>query len=122
MIQQQDERIDSMKYLRPPYLSPEIPVEKHRLPLSYIDMDFPKIDYPITPLENFKLAAARKTPMWVPDSIMDFQSFFSQDLGLGRQQGPDYDHMDEDYIFTDLFQIQWTWVAVAGGPMLTPGT
>ena len=111
-----------MKYPRPPYGSPEIPVEKKRLPLTYIDMDFPKIDYPITPLENFKLAAACKTPMWVPDSIMDFQSFFSQDLGLGRQQGPDYDHMDEDYTFTDLFDIQWTWVKVAGGPMLTPGT
>lgn len=111
-----------MNYPRPPYLAPGIPTEKGRVLFSDHIVDVPKIDYPVTALENFKLAAAHKTPYWVPNTLLDIQTLYSQDLGLGRQQGPDYDHMDKDYEFNDLFHIPWTWVASAGGPMLTPGT
>lgn len=111
-----------MKYPRPAYLAPGIPVTKSRILFSDHMVDVPKIDYPITALENFKLAAAHKTPMWVPNDMLDFQSMFSQALAVGRQQGPDYDRMEKDYEFTDLFDVPWTWVASAGGPMLTPGT
>ena len=111
-----------MKYPRPPYLSPDIPVTRTPILFAGMDADIPEIDYPIPAVENFKLAAARKTPVWIPNSQIDFQSMFSQELVIGRQQGPDYSHMDEDYEFTDLFNVQWTWMSEHGGPMHTPGT
>ncbi len=111
-----------MKYPRPPYLSPEIPTERTRVLCIKMTVDVPKIDYPISAVENFRRAAARNNPLWVPNDQLDFQTMFSQALAVGRQQGPDYDHTDEDYEFTDLFNVPWTWVASAGGPMLTPGT
>jgi hypothetical protein len=77
-----------MKYPRPPYLAPGIPVTKSRILFSAHMVDVPKIDYPIAPVENFKLAAAHKTPYWLPNDMLDFQTMFSQALGLGRQQGP----------------------------------
>lgn len=77
-------------------------------------MVVPKLDYPITPRENFRLAAAHKTPYWIPNDTLDTQLLFSQDLAEGRTQGPDFKRGGEDYTFTNLFHVQWTWVAFAG--------
>lgn len=112
-----------MKYPRPPYLTPGIPLEKSKIMFSSVEVDIPKIDFPITPLENFKLAAAHKTPYWVPNSLTDFQSLFGKDVymekGAKPQEAPD---LTKNYSYKDWFGVDWTWVAEAGGPMLTPGT
>lgn len=101
-----------MKYTTPPYLSG--PTAFASVPFSDQQMVVPKLDYPITPRENFRLAAAHKTPYWIPNDTLDTQLLFSQDLAEGRTQGPDFKRGGEDYTFTDLFHVQWTWVAFAG--------
>ena len=112
-----------MKYARPPYLSPGIPLEKNKLMFSKVEVEIPKPDYPITPLENFKRAAARNDPYWVPNSLTDFQTLFVRDLCIGETIGFDMSRdITKNYEFKDWFGVEWTWVASAGGPMVTPGT
>jgi hypothetical protein len=112
-----------MKYPRPKYLDPAVPVEKAALMFSDTAVDIPKFDTPITPLENFKRAAARNNPLWVPNSLSDFQTLMYQDLGTGRQIGPDFHRKTaEDYTFTDWFGVPLTWVVSAGGATNTPNT
>lgn len=112
-----------MIYPRPPYGSPGIPMEKNKLMFSNIEVDIPKPDYPITPLENFKRAASRNQPLWVPNSLTDFQTLFVRDLSVGEKTGFDLSRdLTKNYEFKDWFGVNWTWVASAGGPMVTPGT
>ncbi len=42
-----------------------------------VTLRFPQPEYPITPLENFRLASARKTPVWIPNSAL-ISSRFTQ--------------------------------------------
>lgn len=116
-----------MTYPRPAYLAPGIPTEKTKLLFVGADVDVPKFEYPITPLENFRRAAARANPLWVPNSPSDVQDIMTQDLVTGNvrgmQLGADFSRMaTEDYTFYDWFGSNWTWVCSAGGAMLTPGT
>jgi len=78
----------------------------------------PKFDRPVTAAENFKRAAQRDKPYWVPNPITDMQSHHPTD------------HISEfrhvmgstvDKRFVDWFGADWTYVVSAGGPMLTPG-
>ena len=114
-----------MKYPRPPYMAPGIPVEKSRVLFSGEELDTPRPDFPITPLENFKLAAAHKTPYWVPNSLTDFQEMLLRDLAAGGQTNCEVDLSRDTSVtctYDDWFGCNWTWVPSAGGPMLTPGT
>lgn len=116
-----------MKYERPPYRAPGVPTERKNILFSNIEVDFPKFDYPVTPLENFKLAAARKTPYWMPTSLTDDQLIMPQELVTGNVRGmqssADFSRLvTEDYSYIDWFNTNWTWVTSAGGAMLTPGT
>jgi hypothetical protein len=116
-----------MKYDRPSFGATGVATQKAKLLFSNIEVDYPKFDYPITPLENFKLAAARRTPYWMPNSLTDDQLIMSQDLVTGdvrgMQTGADFSRIaTENYCFKDWFNTDWTWVLSAGGAMLTPGS
>lgn len=115
-----------MIYDRPPYRAPGIPTEQKKLLFSSVEVEYPKFDYPVSPLENFKLAAARKTPYWMPNSLTDDQLIMPQELVTGNVRGmqssADFSRVvTEDYCFRDWFNTDWTWVKSAGGAMLTPG-
>lgn len=116
-----------MQYKRPFFLEPGIATERKRLPFSSTDVEIPKFDTPVTPLENFRLAAARKTPYWLPNALTDEQSIMTQELVTGNVRGmqsaADFSRIvNENYCFKDWFNTDWTWVTTAGGAMLTPGT
>lgn len=116
-----------MIYSRPPFLAPGMPTERKKLLFSNVDALLPKFDYPVTPLENFRLAAARKTPYWMPSALTDTQSIMAQELVTGdvrgMQSAADFAGIvTENYCFKDWFNTEWTWVTSAGGAMLKPGT
>ena len=116
-----------MKYERPLYGDANVPVYKYKKKLrNKRELDLPAFDFPVTPKENFMLAARRKTPYWMPSSLYDLQSLVSQELVTGNVRGMqcsfDVTRMTpENYTFYDWFNTNWTYVASAGGPMLTPG-
>jgi hypothetical protein len=121
-----NERSTSMKYPRPAYHEPGVPVERKKSLRPGSNIEFPKFDYPVTPKENYKLAAARKTPYWMPNSMTDDQMLMAQDLVTGDVRGMqsslDISRLPtENYTFNDWFNTNWTFVVSAGGPMLTPG-
>ncbi len=116
-----------MKYDRPVYKAPGVPTELKNSLRPGPKLELPKFDYPVTPKENFLLAAARKTPYWMPISLTDDQMLMAQDLVTGNVRGMQSSAdvskiVTEDYTFNDWFNTNWTWVVSAGGPMLTPGT
>ena len=78
----------------------------------------PQIDYPIKPIENFKLAVARDSPVWVPNAALDFQSFFPSDWLEGFKVFP-WGSENQDVYF-DEFGCQWKYVPSAYGAMLDP--
>ena len=116
-----------MKYPRPKYGDPGVATEKVTAMFSSAQSVVPIFDTPITPLENFKRAAARTDPLWVPCSSTDFQSLLTHDVAGTTIRGMQL-HSDlkrpatEDYQFKDWFGTEWTFVCSAGGAMLTPGT
>ena len=75
-----------MKYDRPAYKAPGFPTEKKRM-FGNLELELPKFDTPVTPRENFKLAAARKTPYWMPISLTDDQMLMAQSLVTGNVRG-----------------------------------
>jgi len=111
-----------MKYERPKYLTPGITVKKAQSTFGG-GSDVPVPDYPISAIENFRRAASRDKPLWVPNSLTDIQSFFTRGPLFGEQSGVVYarDLKDGDR-YIDWFGGDWTWVVQAGGPMHTPGT
>ena len=112
-----------MKYPRPSYLQPGIQTEKTVMLFSGIEIEIPKLDYPITPLENFHRAAERKNPLWAPNSMTDFQNLMFQDLAVGKQIGADFHRKaTEDYDFTDWFGVPLRWCVSAGGATNAPNT
>ncbi|SHI17516.1 Uroporphyrinogen decarboxylase (URO-D) [Sporobacter termitidis DSM 10068] len=116
-----------MRYPRPAYGDSAVKTEK--VPVLYGSgaVEVPKFDTPISPRENFRRAAARQAPLWVPNSLTDFQNLMTLDVVAGDVRGMQM-HTDfrrnarEDYVFIDWFKNSWTWVCSAGGAMLTPGT
>jgi hypothetical protein len=112
-----------MTYPRPPYLQPGTKTEKAKIMFTNLEVEAPKFDTPIKPLENFQRAAKRNNPLWVPNSLTDMQLLMIQDIAIGDQIGPDFNrHALKDYLFTDWFGVSWTWVCSAGGAVTTPDT
>ncbi|SHI12443.1 Uroporphyrinogen decarboxylase (URO-D) [Sporobacter termitidis DSM 10068] len=112
-----------MKYPRPKYLDPAVPTGKVPVMFSDAVVDVPRFDTPITPLQNFERAITRKDPLWVPNTLTDYQTLMFQDLGIGAQIGADFHRKTtEDYDFTDWFGVPLTWVVSAGGATNTPDT
>lgn len=111
-----------MTYPRPPYLDAGTLTEKAQILFSKTEADIPKFKTPITPLENFRRVTARQDPLWVPNSMSDFQNLMLQDLGIGRQIGAQFGcEATEDYIYHDWFGVSMTWCCSAGGATNTPG-
>jgi hypothetical protein len=117
-----------VKYPRIPYKATGVTTEICMLPMSDKKAEVPVFDYPITPVENFRLAAERKTPVWVPSALNDFQMcshrlLFSEKLedkkaGNIKPRAPLSDHQT----MTDWFGVSWTFIQTVGGAMVTPGT
>ena len=117
-----------MKYPRYEYGDPSAPSVKSRSLFGGIEVTYPKFDYPIAPKENFRRAALRQNPVWVPNPGMEAQVISPNDMikptekskGLSVSMDFTTPHT-ADYTFTDWFNTNWTYVHSAGGPMLTPG-
>ncbi|MDR0862594.1 MAG: hypothetical protein LBN30_07485 [Oscillospiraceae bacterium] len=116
-----------MKYPRPAYGDPAVPMVDSEISYTPIKLKTPKFDTPITARENFRRAAARDNPLWVPNSLTDFQSLGANDIIAHHVRGMQV-HSDflrpatENYDFLDWFNTEWEWVVSAGGAMLKPGT
>ena len=114
-----------MKYQRPGYLEPGVGTTKSRTAFGSVETITPVFDTPIPRRENFTHAARRDKPLWAPVAPTDIQSLLINQLAdekPGEQLGPRFTEMpDHDYTFLDAFGNSWSWVASAGGAMLTPG-
>jgi hypothetical protein len=110
-------------YPRPAYKEPGIKIETKQMMFSPAPVVIPVPNYPVSPVENFKLAAQRKTPYWMPNSQLDFDAMMS-----GMLTGPVVTGAPpagpwgsaERASFTDDWGCQWLFVPEAGGPMLDP--
>ena len=115
-----------MTYPRPDYLDPGVPTTTNKLVFGIQPLTAPMFETPISRKENFIRAAKRDNPVWVPVSLSDLQSQMGSDLAdekPGIQLGPRFSAPPAyDYTFLDGFGNSWSWVASAGGAMLTPGT
>jgi hypothetical protein len=110
-----------MKYNRPKYLDPSVKIAE------YMGSVFtgggkriaPVPERPISIRENFRRAYKRQGPMWFPNSMTDFTDEMISNLtGAGEA---DWSRKDR-YDWKDWFDVEWTFVPEAGGPMLKPGT
>ena len=113
-----------MKYERLPY-SADAEFEEMPMMFSAATVKVPKLTYPISVKENFRLAADRKNPMWVPNSLTDMVNIGQNELEAPpKVEGAAPPMMwgsKERSNFVDDFGCTWTFVPEAGGPMLTPG-
>ncbi|MDR2606722.1 MAG: hypothetical protein LBC38_05520 [Oscillospiraceae bacterium] len=110
-----------MKYPRPAFGDPNYTTTKHQMSAMFGGgtVDVPKPDYPIPIRENFRRAAKRAKPMWIPNGMTDIDSEMVANLtGWGEA---DWSRKDR-YEYIDQFGCRWTFVPEAGGPMLTVGT
>ena len=107
-----------MKYARVPYMAEGAPFEKRTPLFSDKEQTIPIPDYPIDPIENFKLSWKNQTPVWAPNSLIDFES-----VGLGKSSAyAEQIARKERFEFTDEYGCEWVWVTEVGGAMLKPGT
>jgi len=104
-----------MKYKRVPYMAPG--AEYEYVGTSNNPINVPKLEYPISPRENFDRMARHDNPMWVPNGICDFNFCMCGDLsGLPDLRFDFTERCD----WVDLFGCVWEWVPEAGGSMLKP--
>ncbi|MCL2045101.1 MAG: hypothetical protein FWG88_01785 [Oscillospiraceae bacterium] len=115
-----------MEYKRYDYGDPDAP--KYTVTSPFGETTYPKFDYPISIIENYKRSAQLNKPMWVPLRAMEVQSISPNDMirptdaVKGQSVAMDFTSPKTgDYTFTDWFETEWTYVHSAGGPMLTPG-
>ena len=121
-----------MKYPRPAYNAPGFKTTTNKISFGGAQVTAPAFDTPISARENFRNAALRSDPKWVPVSYTDIQTLLINEMAdekpatgskPGVQLGPRFTAMPQfDYIFLDAFGNSWSWVKQAGGAMLTPGT
>ena len=106
-----------MKYKRIPFRAEGAAYETRKIPFSAIDYDIPLIDFPISPIENYKLNWKRQIPMWAPMTVTDFDSLRI----IGRNAT--YPVFGKERLeFTDDWGCEWVYVPEVGGSMLKPGT
>jgi hypothetical protein len=73
----------------------------------------PLRDTPVAPRENMAALYFDKHPYWLPlpgDSSMVLPSIYNERLGRGGKDG-----------ITDVFGIEWEYIAAAGGSIVRPG-
>jgi len=110
-----------MKYDRPKYLDPGVKITEYAA--SVFEGGGKRLapvpERPISIRENFRRAYKRQGPMWMPNSMTDFADEMIANLtGAGEA---DWSRKDR-YDWQDWFNVQWTFIPEAGGPMLKPGT
>ena len=108
-----------MKYERRPY-DPDSPnVDKFSNIFNPVPLTIPRPEYPISIKENFERCYKRQNPLWVPNSMTDMTNVMVAVLtGAGEADWTRHERHD----FRDFFDVEWTYVPEAGGPMLKPGT
>jgi len=116
-----------MKYQRYAFNDPAVRTTKMSMPFGNAEISIPEFDLPISLRENFKRAVSKRDPLWVPNTLTDMQSLASQDLVTEKVRGlvvnADYRNRPTTAeTYTDWFNTHWTWVPMAGAPMLTPGS
>ena len=121
-----------MKYPRPAFNAPGIKTTNNKTTFGGARITAPVFDTPVSARENFRNAALRNDPKWVPVSYSDIQSLLTNEMAdekpaegsrPGIQLGPRFTEIPQyDYTFLDPFGNSWSWVKQAGGAMLTPGT
>ena len=114
------EGASTMSYERIPY-DPDAPSEVVELMFGMGTATVPRLEYPIPIKENFMRAARRENPLWVPNSITDMVGMTTLDpppdpTSEEALKKPEDERLDYD----DIFGCRWTFVPVAGGPMLKP--
>lgn len=88
----------------------------------------PKYYRPITPLENWKLLLAGKTPYWIPrngranSDVLDFRPRQNPDNVAMHLllDGGDY-YAYDTMTMPGLFGLEWEYVPLAGGATVHPG-
>lgn len=108
-----------MKYERPAFMQPGIEVEIKPRPFSADTITVPKLDYPISPRDNFYRVFKHDNPMWVPNSMTDFDSY---SMGTGPTPAPSMWGGTERREYTDAWGVETVFVPEAGGPMHKPGS
>ena len=100
------------------YLQPGAPTTTVKMRMFNTEIELPEFDRPVSAVENFKRAANRDDPYWVPNPLTDIQSHNPTDhiSEVVKIAG-----CDDGTRFCDWFGADWTYVASAGGAMLTPG-
>ena len=121
-----------MKYPRPAYNAPGIKTTTNKTVFGALPIVAPVFDTPISRKENFFRAARRDKPVWAPIAYTDIQTRLINELAdekpeengrLRVQLGPRFTEQPRyDYLYLDPYGNSWSWVAEAGGAMLTPGT
>ena len=107
-----------MNYPRVPYKAEGAGSIQKKSPISPRGYEVPVIDYPISPVENFKLSWKKQTPVWVPNSLLEFDS-----IGMGKTSP--YAHLmakNERFDFIDFYGCEYTYIPEVRGAMLKPGT
>ena len=104
-----------MKYERIPYMAPGAAYES--VATTVCPINVPKLEYPISPKENFRRMADHENPMWIPNGICDFNYCQGGDLsGLSDLRFTFKERCD----WVDMFGCVWEWVPHEGGSMLKP--
>ncbi len=73
----------------------------------------PKIDYPVTPKENARMALEGKIPYWIPMMNLDIQMA----VAPSDNDRPAYGTSGKDW-----FGVSWSYVDVVGGQTVTPNS
>ena len=110
-----------MKYERPSFMQPGIDVEVRTRAFSANTMTIPILEYPITPKENYYRIVRHDNPLWVPNSMTDFDSY-TMGTGLAAPSAPSMWGGTERREFTDAWGVELIFVPEAGGPMHKPGS
>lgn len=108
-----------MKYKRPAYHDPSVKFVHKPGFFGFGDSDVPVPEYPISIRENFRRAARRENPVWVPNSMAEFNSTML--AVLNGMPEADWSRKDR-YDYNDWFGVPWMYVSEVGGPMLKPNT
>ena len=107
-------------YDRPKFKDPSVKIIEQKPMMSKNIITVPQPDFPISIRENFKRAYTRNNPVWVPNSLVEFNDMMPPDLTNDRIDADWSVNFREE--FKDWFDVEWVFVPEAGGPIVKPGT
>ena len=107
-------------YERPKFNDPAVKMIEQKMMMSNLRVTVPQPDFPISIQENFRRMYKREKPMWVPNSIIEFNELMPPDLTNDKIEADWSSKVREEY--RDWWDIEWVFVPEAGGPIVKPGT